>query len=45
MRPPQQWDLDYDVVVAGYGYAGATSAIYASDAGARTAIFLQDVTN
>src|SRR5713226_2016630 len=39
MKPPKQWDLNYDVVVAGYGYAGATSAIYASDAGARTAIF------
>lgn len=28
------WDLTYDVVVAGYGAAGATSAIAASDAGA-----------
>ena len=33
------WDMDYDVVVAGYGYAGAMSAMYASDAGARTVIF------
>ncbi|MDO4548803.1 MAG: FAD-binding protein [Clostridia bacterium] len=28
------WDLTYDVVVAGYGAAGATSAISAADAGA-----------
>lgn len=39
MKPPKQWDLDYDVVVAGYGYAGAIAGIYAADAGARTVIF------
>ena len=32
-----RWDMDYDVVAAGYGYAGAISAITASDAGARSA--------
>lgn len=39
MKKPKRWDLDYDVVVAGYGYAGAVAAIYASDSGARAAIF------
>src|SRR5665811_91741 len=29
------WDLSVDVVVAGYGYAGAIAAITAHDAGAR----------
>jgi succinate dehydrogenase/fumarate reductase flavoprotein subunit len=38
MRAPQHWDLDYDVIVAGYGYAGGVSAIFANDAGARTVI-------
>src|SRR5216684_1302743 len=38
MKEPKHWDLDYDVVVAGYGYAGGVSAIVASDAGARTVI-------
>ena len=35
---PARWDLDYEVVVAGYGYAGAISTITASDAGARCLI-------
>ena len=38
MKEPKHWDLDYDVVVAGYGYAGGVSAICATDAGARTII-------
>ena len=38
MKEPKHWDLDYDVVVAGYGYAGGVSAICATDAGARTVI-------
>ena len=38
MRAPQQWDVDYDVIVAGYGYAGGVSAVFANDAGARTVI-------
>src|SRR5687767_3614065 len=38
MRSPNSWDLDCDVVVAGYGFAGAVSAIYAFDAGAKTVI-------
>jgi succinate dehydrogenase/fumarate reductase flavoprotein subunit len=29
------WDLSFDVVVAGYGYAGAMAAIAAHDAGAK----------
>lgn len=33
------WDLDYDVVIAGYGYAGGWAAIEAHDAGSRVAIF------
>ncbi len=38
MKEPAHWDLDFDVVIAGYGYAGAVAAITASDAGARTII-------
>ena len=38
MKEPRHWDMDYDVVVAGYGYAGAVSAIYADADGARTVI-------
>jgi predicted flavoprotein YhiN len=38
MKKPARWDLDYDVVVAGYGYAGAVSAVTASDSRARTVI-------
>lgn len=38
MKTPEQWDLDYDVVVAGYGYAGAMTAITAHDLGARVVI-------
>ena len=34
MKSPEHWDLDYDVVVAGYGYAGGMSAIFANDASA-----------
>ena len=33
-----KWDRETDVVVLGYGYAGASSAIYANDAGARVLI-------
>lgn len=33
------WDLEYDVVVAGYGYAGAMAAIAAHDEGREVAIF------
>ncbi len=39
MAVPTIWDMDYDVVVAGYGFAGGWSAIAAHDAGARVAIF------
>ena len=35
--PP--WDLEYDVVVAGYGYAGAMAAIAAHDEGREVGIF------
>ena len=38
MRQTAHWDLDYDVVVAGYGYAGGMSAIAANDDGAKTII-------
>ena len=31
---PERWDDAADVVVVGYGYAGATAAIEAHDAGA-----------
>lgn len=34
-----EWDLDYDVVVAGYGYAGGYAACAAHDAGATVGIF------
>jgi succinate dehydrogenase/fumarate reductase flavoprotein subunit len=39
MAIPERWDLDYDVVVAGYGYAGAMAAMTAHDEGARVALF------
>lgn len=32
------WDAEYDVVVIGYGFAGATTAITAADDGARVLI-------
>lgn len=32
---PAQWDDTYDVIVVGYGYAGAVAAIEAAEAGAR----------
>ena len=32
---PEIWDDEFDVVVVGYGYAGAVAAIEAGDAGAR----------
>lgn len=35
---PQKWDLETDVLVVGYGLAGAVAAITAHDAGARVAI-------
>jgi len=38
MKEPESWDMDFDVVVAGYGYAGAITAITANDAGAHTVI-------
>lgn len=34
-----EWDLAYDVVIAGYGYAGGVAAIAAADAGAKVALF------
>lgn len=30
-----KWDAEYDVVIAGYGFAGAAAAVSAADAGAR----------
>jgi succinate dehydrogenase/fumarate reductase flavoprotein subunit len=33
------WDLDYDVVVGGYGFAGGMAAISANDEGASVALF------
>ena len=30
-----RWDAEYDVVVAGYGFAGAAAAVAAADAGAK----------
>jgi succinate dehydrogenase/fumarate reductase flavoprotein subunit len=35
---PDKWDLEADVVVVGYGGAGATAAIQAADAGAQVII-------
>ncbi|HLQ31174.1 MAG TPA: FAD-binding protein, partial [Chloroflexota bacterium] len=36
---PASWDLEYDVVVAGYGFAGGMAAVTAHDEGARVAMF------
>lgn len=35
---PNAWDFSYDVVVIGYGYAGAVAALAAHDAGATTVL-------
>ena len=35
---PAQWDEETDVVVVGYGFAGATAAITANDAGAKVVL-------
>ena len=35
---PSTWDVETDVVVVGYGYAGAVSAIESHDLGSRTVI-------
>lgn len=37
-RPPSAWDYQADVIVVGSGFAGATAAIAAHDAGARVLI-------
>jgi len=37
-RVPQRWDREADVVIAGYGFAGAAAAITAHDQGARVLI-------
>ena len=34
-RAANQFDLEYDVVVVGYGYAGGISSIVAADNGAK----------
>jgi succinate dehydrogenase/fumarate reductase flavoprotein subunit len=38
MKPEIQFDEEFDVVVVGFGHAGAISAINAADAGAKTLI-------
>ncbi|MXN17969.1 FAD-dependent oxidoreductase [Pseudooceanicola sp. GBMRC 2024] len=35
---PKSWDVEADVVVVGYGFAGATAAITAHDAGAKVVL-------
>lgn len=39
MGRPQDFDMEVDVVVAGYGYAGGMTAVAAHDAGAEVVIF------
>jgi succinate dehydrogenase/fumarate reductase flavoprotein subunit len=39
MAGADRWDLECDVVIAGYGYAGAIAAMAAHDAGREVAIF------
>jgi len=39
MIKPERWDAEYDIVIGGYGFAGAMSAITAHDAGARVGVF------
>lgn len=39
MKTPTRWDAEYDVVIGGYGFAGAMSAITAHDAGARVVVY------
>lgn len=35
---PQKFDLETDIIIAGYGFAGAVAAIEAADAGARVMV-------
>jgi succinate dehydrogenase/fumarate reductase flavoprotein subunit len=35
---PRSWDVETDVLVVGYGYAGAIAAIEATDSGAEALI-------
>ena len=37
-EPPQRWDEEADVVVLGYGGAGAVTALGAADAGAQVIV-------
>lgn len=39
MTIPARWDLEYDVVVAGYGFAGGMAAVAAHDEGASVGLF------
>jgi glycine/D-amino acid oxidase-like deaminating enzyme len=39
MAGDDRWDLECDVVIAGYGYAGAVAAMAAHDAGREVDIF------
>ena len=39
MTVPGNWDLEYDVVVAGYGFAGGMAAVTAHDEGASVGLF------
>lgn len=41
LKEVKKWDKEADVVILGYGYAGACSAIYAKDAGAKEVIILE----
>ena len=43
VEPPRMWDKETDVVVVGYGYAGAVSAITAHDSGVKTLLIEKEV--
>ena len=38
VRVPEKWDMEYDVIVVGWGGAGSAAAVTAHDEGAQVLI-------
>lgn len=45
MQVPINWDMETDVAVLGFGYAGASAAIYAKDAGVRDVVIFEKMSH
>src|SRR5687767_10975851 len=41
MPMQQRWDIETDLVIAGFGFAGGASAVYAYDAGIKDILILE----